>query len=149
MAGIPAAAMGVAMLRGVRGRALRLLLITTGVVLAGVLLLLMTGLNLLVKVGYLPAAILGHLPFEKSQAYWEAWTQWATIHQLLCIIGGFLWLGATVCYARRSGDACLCCGRRDGLEGWTSPNQAARWGRIAVYVAMWRRSSTPSPVSPG
>ena len=33
-------------------------------------------------------------------------------------------------------DACLYCGRRDGPEGWTSPNKAARWGRIAVYVAM-------------
>jgi hypothetical protein len=35
-----------------------------------------------------------------------------------------------------SGGACLYCGRRDGLEGWQRPNQAARWGRIAVYVAM-------------
>ncbi len=73
---------------------------------------------------------------EIGQSYLEAWTQWATIHQLLCLIGGFLWLAATVCYARRSGDACLYCGRRDGPEGWQSPNQAARWGRIAVYVAM-------------
>jgi hypothetical protein len=55
---------------------------------------------------------------------------------LLCLIGGFLWLAATVCYGRRSGDACLYCGRRDGPEGWQEPNQAARWGRIAVYVSM-------------
>src|SRR5512143_2298077 len=60
--GIPAAAVGVAMLRGVRSRALRPLLITSGALLAGVLLLLMTGLNLLVMVGYIPAAVLGHLP---------------------------------------------------------------------------------------
>jgi hypothetical protein len=136
MAGIPAAAIGTAMLRGVRGRMLRPLFITAGALLAAVLLLLMTGLDLLVKVGYLPAAVLGHLPPEKSQAYLAAWMQWSTIHQLLCLLGGFLWLGATVCYARRSGDACLYCGRRDGPEGWTSPLQAARWGRIAVYVAM-------------
>jgi len=63
-------------------------------------------------------------------------TQWTTIHQLLCLIGGFLWLAATVSYTRRSGDACLYCGRRDGPEGWQSPNQAAHWGRTAVYVAM-------------
>jgi hypothetical protein len=43
---------------------------------------------------------------------------------------------ATVSYARRSGDACLYCGRRDGPAGWTSPIEAARWGRVAVYVAM-------------
>ena len=136
MAGLPAAAMGVAMLRGVRGKAFRPLFITAGVLLAGVLLLLMTSLNLLAKFGYIPAAVLGLLTTEKGQAYLAAWTQWTTIHQLLCLIGGFLWLAATVCYARRSGDACLYCGRRDGPEGWTSPERAARWGRIAVYVAM-------------
>jgi hypothetical protein len=136
MAGIPAAAMGVAMLRGVRGKAFRPLLITAGILLAGVLLLLMTSLNLLAEFGYIPAAVLGLLTPEKGQAYLAAWTQWATIHQLLCLIGGFLWLAATVCYARRSSDACLYCGRRDGPEGWTSPERAARWGRIAVYVAM-------------
>ena len=136
MSGIPAAAVGTAMLRGMQSRVLRPLLITAGALLAGILLLLMTGLNLLVLVGYIPAAVLGHLPADKSQLYLAAWTQWTTIHQLLCLIGGFLWLAATVCYARLSGDACLYCGRRDGPEGWTSPNQAARWGRIAVYVAM-------------
>ena len=136
MAGIPAAALGTAMLRGVQSRALRTLFITAGTLLAGVLLLLMTGLNLLVMVGYIPYAVLVHFTAEKGQAYLEAWTQWATIHQLLCVIGGFLWLAATVNYTRRSGDACLYCGRRDGPEGWNSPDHAARWGRIAVYVAM-------------
>ena len=136
MAGLPAAALGTAMLRGLRGKTLRPLFIAAGALLAGILLLLMTGLNLLVMVGYLPAAVLGQLPPEKSQAYLAAWTQWATIHQLLCLIGGFLWLAATVSYGRLSGDACVYCGRRDGAEGWQSPTQAARWGRIAVYVAI-------------
>jgi hypothetical protein len=137
MAGIPAAAMGAAMLRGVRSRVLRPLLITAGALLAGVLLLLMTALNLLVKLGYIPYVVLGLFTGAKyGQTYLESLTQWATIHQLLCLIGGFLWLAATVCYGRRSGGACLYCGRRDGAEGWQRPNQAARWGRIAVYVAM-------------
>jgi hypothetical protein len=136
MAGIPAAAVGVAMLRGMRGKALRPLLIIAGSLLAGILLLLMTGLNLLVKLAYIPAVVIGLVTAEKGQAYLEGWTQWATIHQVLCLIGGFLWLAATVCYARRSSDACLYCGRRDGPEGWTNPIKAARWGRIAVYVAM-------------
>jgi hypothetical protein len=136
MAGLPAAALGVAMLRGVRGKLLRPLIITAGLLLAGALLLLMTGLNLLVLVGYIPAALLGRFTAERSQAYLQGWTQWATIHQLLCLVGGFLWMGATACYARRSAGACVYCGRRDGPEGWTSPNKAARWGRIAVYMAM-------------
>ena len=137
MAGIPAAAVGAAMLRGVRSTALRPLLITAGALLAAILLLLMTALNLLVKLGYLPYAVLGLFTGAAfGQTYLESLTEWATIHQVLCLIGGFLWLAATVCYARRSGDACLYCGRRDSPERWPSPNHAARWGRIAVYVAM-------------
>src|SRR5512134_742595 len=54
MAGIPAAAVGAAMLRGLRSGALRTLLITAGALLSGVLLLLMTGLNLLITLGYTP-----------------------------------------------------------------------------------------------
>jgi len=136
-AGIPAAAVGMAMLRGVRGKALRPLLITAGVLLAGVLLLLMTSLDLLVKLGYTPYGILSLLiDTESGKKILGSWIQWATLHQLLCLLGGFLWLAATICYARQSGDACLYCARRDGPEGWTSPEQAARWGRIAVYVAM-------------
>jgi hypothetical protein len=137
MAGIPAAAMGVAMLRGVRSRVLRPLFITAGLLLAGVLLLLMTSLNLLVLFGYIPYAVRSLLTgAEFGQNYLKGWIQWATIHQLLCLIGGFLWLVATVSYSRRSGGACLYCGRRDGPEGWNSPDQAARWGLIAVYVSM-------------
>jgi hypothetical protein len=135
--GIPAAAMGAAMLRGVGSRALRPLFITAGALLAGVLLLLMTDLNLLVLLGYIPYAVLGLFTgAEIGQDYLKSWTQWATIHPLLCLIGGFLWLGATVCYGRRSAGACLYCGRRDGPEGWTSPEQAARWGRMAVFVSL-------------
>jgi hypothetical protein len=137
MAGIPAAAVGAAMLRRVRSMTLRPLFITSGALLAGVLLLLMTGLNLLVQLGYTPYGIVALVTrAEFGQVYLEALTQWTVVHQLLCLIGGFLWLAATVSYARRSGDACLYCGRRDDPEGWNSPDQAARWVRIAVYVAM-------------
>src|SRR4030042_2960534 len=103
MEGLPAVVVGVAMLRGSRSKALRSLLIVAGALLSGVLLLLMTGLDLLMKAGYIPGAIFGLLTADKSPAYLAAWTQWTTIHQLLCLIGGFLWLGATVTYARLGG----------------------------------------------
>ncbi len=135
-AGIPAVAVGTAMLRGV-SKALRPLFITAGALLAGVLLLLMTGLDLLVLLGYIPYTVRSLFTgAEFSQVYLEGLTQWGTIYQFLCLIGGFLWLATTVSYVRRSADACLYCGRRDGQEGWTSPNNAERWGRIAVYVSM-------------
>jgi hypothetical protein len=137
LAGIPAAAMGTAMLRGVRGRTLRPLFITAGALLASALLLLMTSLDLLVLFGYIPYTLRSLLIGDKiGQVFLEAWTQWTMIHQILCLMGGFLWLAATVSYARRIGDACPYCGRRDGPEGWQSPERAARWSQIAVYVAM-------------
>ena len=135
-AGVPAAAVGTAMLRGVRR--LRPLLVTAGALLATVLLLVMTDLNLLVMLAYIPYVIFRLLTGAEIGFYLQELTQsqWIIAHQLLCLIGGFLWLAATVSYARRISGACLYCGRRDGPEGWNSPDNAARWGRIAVYVAM-------------
>ncbi len=137
LAGIPAAVMGMAMLRDVRGKFFRPFLITSGTVLAAVLLLLMTGLNLLVSLGYIPLGVFSLITGAAfGQAFLEEVFQWAVAHQLLCLTGGFLWLAATVCYARRSGDACLYCGRGNNMEGWTSPDSVARWGKVAVYVSM-------------
>jgi hypothetical protein len=98
----------------------------------------MTDLTLLTTLAYIPYVVFRLLTGAEIGLYLQELTQsqWMIAHQLLCLIGGFLWLAATVSYARRSGDACLYCGRRDGPEGWTSPIKAARWGRIAVYVAM-------------
>jgi hypothetical protein len=136
LAGIPAAALGAAMLRGVRSRSFRFLFITAGALFAGVLLLLMTDITPLVLLGYTPYGIVGLLTgAEIGRAYLEALTQWTNVHQLLCLIGGFLWLAATVCFGRRSGEACLYCGRRDGSDGWKSPDRATNWGRIAAYLA--------------
>ncbi len=134
LAGIPAAALGVAMLRGVR--VLRRWNITAGGVLAAVLLLAMPDLMLLESLGYVPFTLFRFVTGADTSYYLRLLAGSGVAHQLFCLIGGFLWLAATVSYARRSSDACLSCGRRDGPEGWQSPEQAARWGRIAVYVAM-------------
>jgi hypothetical protein len=134
--GIPAVVVGMAMLREVRR--FRSLLIIAGAILAVILLLLTTDISLLVTLAYIPYVVFRLLTGGEAGLYLQSLAQskWMFAHQLLCLIGGFLWLAATVSYARKSGAACLYCGRRDGPEGWTSPSQAARWGRIAVYVAL-------------
>jgi hypothetical protein len=137
LAGFPAAIMGTLMLLG--KSKLRLLYIFAGAVLSATLLLLMIQFTLLIQVAYIPFVIFELLTgAELGKVFVEGLLQsTGTIaHQLFCLIGGFTWLAATVIYARRSGDACLYCGRREGPEGWNSPQHAARWGRIAVYVAM-------------
>jgi hypothetical protein len=134
--GIPAVAVGTAMLGGVR--TLRPLLIAAGAILAAILFLLMTDLTVLTTLAYIPYVLFRLLTGADIGLYAQglAQSQWIMAHQLLCLVGGFLWLAATVSYARRSTDACLYCGRQDDPEGWTSPSKAAHWGRIAVYVAM-------------
>jgi hypothetical protein len=136
-AGLPAAIMGVCMLRGVKR--LRPLLITAGVLLGFTLLLAMIEFSLLIELAYVPYVIFNLIiGSEFGRTFMEGMLQssWTIVYQLLCLIGGFLWLAATVVYTRRSGDACLYCGRRDSPPGWNSPMRAARWRRIAVYVAM-------------
>ena len=133
-AGLPAAAVGTAMLRG--ARVLRRFLMAAGALMAAALLLLMTDINLLIALAYVPNIVYRLLTRAEIGSYLRALTGWTLLHQLICVIGGFLWLAATVSYARRSGNACLYCGRRDSPEGWTSPDRAARWGRIAVVVAL-------------
>ncbi len=136
-AGLPAVALGILMLRGVKRP--RLLIIFAGAGLAAVLLLFTTDLTLLVSLAYIPYVIVA---LVRGSAFGQAFMQglmqsgWIMGHQLVCLAGGFLWLAATVSYARRSSEACMYCGRREGQEGWTSPSKAARWGRIAVYIAM-------------
>jgi hypothetical protein len=123
------------MLRGVR--VFRPLLITAGGLLAGVLLLLMTDMNLLVLLAYLPYGILKLIAGDAfGQTYLKSLIEWTFVHQLVCLTGGLLWLAASVSFALRSGGACLHCGRRDGPEGWTSPSSARCWSRIAVYASM-------------
>ncbi|MEU0564916.1 hypothetical protein ABZ297_05910 [Nonomuraea sp. NPDC005983] len=64
----------------------------------------------------------------------DAWP-WPVLNQLLCMLGGLLLAVGAVAYRRRGRDACAGCGRTDE-DGWTSPAAAARWGRVAVYVAV-------------
>ncbi len=136
VAGFPAAAVGIAMLRN--ARLLQPLLIAAGALLTMILLLVMTDVSLLIMLGYVPYLIAGLLTGGDVSRILDSAVQgrWMFALQLFCILGGFVWLAATVSYARRSANACLYCGRRDAPEGWTSPPSAARWGRVAVYVAM-------------
>jgi hypothetical protein len=97
----------------------------------------MTSLNLLVRFGYLPYTIYSlftHIEFSLN--YLAALVQSDNLNQLFCLMGGFLWLAATLSYSRKSAGACLYCGRQDGAEDWSSAVRVARWGRTAVYVGL-------------
>ncbi|MFC6898143.1 hypothetical protein ACFQGX_22605 [Nonomuraea dietziae] len=65
----------------------------------------------------------------------DAWP-WPVLNQLLCMLGGVLLAGAALTAQRARREACGSCGRADEDTGWTTPASAARWGRVAVMVAV-------------
>ncbi|PZF83730.1 hypothetical protein [Jiangella anatolica] len=100
--------------------------------LALVLLIVVPTTRMLALVGYLPMiVVLG--PFDAGlRADVASALGVDHVHQLVALIGGFLWAAATVAYARRTAGSCARCGRPDRAA---SVAVVRRWGRPAVYVA--------------
>jgi hypothetical protein len=98
-------------------------------------LVVVPDVRLLALVGYLPMLIV-KAPFdaELRDALGEALSA-AHLNHVAVIAGGFLWVFATLLFARRTSAACERCGRHAAVGGWTTPAAAARWGRLAAYVA--------------
>ena len=77
------------MLRRVRSH--RRIMITTGALLSGVLLLLMTDINLLTTLAYVPFMVFRLLTGADTSRYLQELSQSTMYHQLLCLAGGFFW----------------------------------------------------------
>ncbi|MGW0330968.1 hypothetical protein ACWD0J_03645 [Streptomyces sp. NPDC003011] len=61
---------------------------------------------------------------------------WSVVNQVFAVGSVGLLAAAAVAYQRRTGGACVRCGRTDEGGEWTSPESAARWGRKAAYTAV-------------
>jgi hypothetical protein len=98
-------------------------------------LVVVPDVRILALVGYLPMLI-ARAPFDPEirDSLAEALST-AHLNHVVVIAGGFLWVFATLLFARRTSAACDRCGRLAGHGGWTAPAAAARWGRLAAYVA--------------
>ncbi|SDU33456.1 hypothetical protein [Jiangella alkaliphila] len=103
-----------------------------GATFALVLLVVVPTTRLLALLGYLPMIVF-RAPFDAEiRADVAAALGVEDVHQLVALVGGFLWAGATVAYARRTAGSCARCGRPDRSA---SVAAVLRWGRVAVYVA--------------
>jgi len=121
---------------GVRRDVVRRGLAAFGLVLAVVLLVAVPDANVLALLGYLPAA-LALAPFnqEMRTALLDA-LNGPLLLQVAALLGGVLWGLASVRYLRSVGPSCGGCGRGESEPAWAQPASAARWGRVAVYVAV-------------
>ena len=151
MAGLPAAALGAAMLRGVRSRALRPLFITAGALLAGVLLLLMTGLDLLVMLGYIPYTVLSLLHWRGVRPELPGDFDSmgddppiAVSDRRVSLAGGYRLL----CPPERGRLPVLRPPGQPGGVAEPGPGGALGPDRRGMW-RWWCRSFTPSPVTPG
>jgi hypothetical protein len=61
---------------------------------------------------------------------------WPVVHQMILMVVGGAWIAATILHARVARGACVRCGRTAIAPRWAEPEQALRWGRWAVWVAM-------------
>lgn len=62
---------------------------------------------------------------------------WHRVNLIIVFAGGVLWAFATLAYLRRTGGACVHCGRTDrAAAGWTTPAVARRWGAWTVWIAL-------------
>ena len=134
--GLAGAVAAVTMVR-TRGRgALRAALLGFAWVAAATLALVIPDYRVLVAVAYTPIVLIG-APFgwPPGVSILDVFP-WPVVNQFVCIGDGLLWAATAVTYARRSRGACESCGRDDAGAGWTTPDSAERWGRLATYVAV-------------
>ena len=116
---------------------LRLPLLAFGSAVAAVLLLVVPDVRVLTVAVHSPIFVVGGL-----LGWHDAWGDLAASfpapvdNQLVCLLGGALWLAAMLSFARRTGEACEHCGRGPGWNRRTSVSAAVRVGRVATWVAV-------------
>ncbi len=133
--GLVGALIAVAMAR-TRGRGvLRAVMLAFAWIVAAALVLVIPDYRLLMAVAYAPIFLLG-APFGWPPANFFDVITWPVVNQFVCIAGGLCWAGAALAYQRRSRGVCANCGRAGDSTNWTTPANAARWGKWAVAIAV-------------
>ena len=115
-------------------------LIAVGAILALGLTVVIPGHRPLMAVARTPLVLIG-APFGWPQQlglgeFFASMYPWPVINEMLLILGGLLWAGASVAFTRRAAGACARCGRTEQPAAWTAPAAARRWGAWAVAAAM-------------
>lgn len=110
-------------------------LAVAGGLVAAALLLVLPEPTVLAVAGYAPVLLVG-APFGWPDVDYADVFTWPLLNQAFCLVGGLLLAGTVLGWLRRTRSACARCGRGGSPVAWTAPAAAARWGRLAVAVAV-------------
>ncbi|GIJ79274.1 hypothetical protein SAMN05443287_11048 [Micromonospora phaseoli] len=112
----------------------RVPLLGFGWAVAFVLAVVVPDARVLIMLGYAPILLFG-APFGWPDVDYAQVFTWALAVKVAAMIGGLLLGRLVLRWQRRTADACAACGRAATEAGWASPASAARWGRMAAYLA--------------
>jgi hypothetical protein len=112
----------------------RLGLLGFGWATAAALLVVVPGTDVLTFAGYSPMLVLG-APFGWPDVNYAEVFDAPLLFGMWAVVGGLLLVGTLLQWQRRTAGACVACGRHGAIETWTRPAAAARWGKVAAYVA--------------
>jgi hypothetical protein len=112
----------------------RLGLLGFGWATVGALLVAVPGTDVLAFAGYSPMLLLG-APFGWPDVDYADVFDAPLLFGLWAVVGGLLLIPTLLAWQRRAAGACVACGRHGAVETWTRPAAAARWGKVATYVA--------------
>ncbi|MEV6606164.1 hypothetical protein [Kutzneria sp. NPDC051319] len=133
--GLACTATALAMTR--RQPRLHLPLLVFGCCAAALLLIIVPDVRVLTTVAHAPIFLVGGM-----FGWQEAWTDLAAsfaapvLNQSVCVLGGALWLTATLNFARRASDSCVHCGRGAGWDRQATLGTAVYVGRLATWIAV-------------
>ncbi|MFF2650670.1 NYN domain-containing protein [Streptomyces sp. NPDC058045] len=127
---------GVLMVRGRTGR-FRGALLAFGWTAGAALTLLIPDYSLLGLLVFAPLLVVFAFTGVPGGQQFGDIVYWHRINLIIVFAGGLLWLATTLAYQRRTGGACVRCGRGPrAVAGGTDRAAALRWGRRAVWVAV-------------
>lgn len=128
---------GVLMARGIGSGVLRGAMVTFGWLAAACLCLVIPDYRLLMLLTRIPFIIVSPIFGMPGGEPVSAFLPWPRLNLFVIVVGGLLWAMAATAYQRRTSDVCDACGRADAAtHSWTSPAEALRWGRWAVWIAV-------------
>ena len=101
-----------------------------------VLAVVVPDFRILAAAGYLPIQIVMTPFVADAGAMWSDYFAWPTVNLIILTLSGAAFLATALSQWRLATCACQRRGRGDEVHQWSTPENAARWGRWSVALAV-------------